>query len=1033
MLTKEGARMMELTKTKRTPNKKQQECIDNITGKWLVLAGPGTGKTYTIIERIKNMLSKGVEPEKILCLTFTDAAATEMKKRIEEELNVISCGVQIFTYHGFCCNIIEEFSDDFEISSNYKVISDPISKAFVKECIDEIHPVYYRTEKNDPYFYINKIKNQISSIKQNRLTKEKYYQNLKENPDWEPEIERLQSIIDDVEQGHNKRYRKPPYDKKEDAIKKVEQAKELWTFYELYQSKMNSQRYLDYNDMINLVLEKFEKTPSFLSDIANRYEYIMVDEYQDTNKSQNEIVFALSHALETENVFVVGDDDQIIYRFQGAKLETIENYLREFPNTQIICLKENMRSTQSILDASRAVIAQDPLSLVNSHNFTDKDGNPIDKNLIAKNEEIILKDKPVRFYKYADILQEYTEIVNEIEALVNSDDCPKGKSNEKLLSEIAILTRSNAEAQAFGEMLKIRNIPFELKEGKDIFTIPAVNILYFYIQFLINPEMHSYRIFELLLSKPFDIHPKDYQILYEEVSKGKTFIDVLRNIDKSKFTMPEKFENFLKTYDYLREYMSKENIKNTILEIGSKTGIFNYYLNTEINRTESIAGIKKFLDEAEGFCEIYKTSFLEEFYNYLKSLMDDEERICTDKAPVTLNAVQLCTYHGSKGREFEYVYMPTLDTYKWESGKANKPDIPLDISEYKTKDEWDNEIKPSDLTKLMYVAMTRAKHTLRMSYPETINSKPRKLTKFIANIQDIFEHEAEPFEYDENSYWTQVNELLIKRDYDYKKDFEELIKAKLADRAFSATAINKYLACPRQYLYDDILGLKTKDGNPNFLSYGSAIHKACEESMRFLMNKKTYPEKTLVLKWFKDELDKLPMESYEQRKNFEVRGEKALDNYYCQITNSTPNQLYSQEEKINYVLEDGTKFYGIIDRVDKCEDGTFAIYDYKTGNNKNSGIKPDGKHEDYYNQMAWYKYFYEQLTGNKVSVTKFIYPEDFLSKNEGIKYSDEEILEAVKKFKTAVKSIKSYEFEPSYKDDICKYCAYKDFCDMNRI
>ena len=496
MLTKEGARMMELTKTKRTPNKKQQECIDNITGKWLVLAGPGTGKTYTIIERIKNMLSKGVEPEKILCLTFTDAAATEMKKRIEEELNVISCGVQIFTYHGFCCNIIEEFSDDFEISSNYKVISDPISKAFVKECIDEIHPVYYRTEKNDPYFYINKIKNQISSIKQNRLTKEKYYQNLKENPDWEPEIERLQSIIDDVEQGHNKRYRKPPYDKKEDAIKKVEQAKELWTFYELYQSKMNSQRYLDYNDMINLVLEKFEKTPSFLSDIANRYEYIMVDEYQDTNKSQNEIVFALSHALETENVFVVGDDDQIIYRFQGAKLETIENYLREFPNTQIICLKENMRSTQSILDASRAVIAQDPLSLVNSHNFTDKDGNPIDKNLIAKNEEIILKDKPVRFYKYADILQEYTEIVNEIEALVNSDDCPKGKSNEKLLSEIAILTRSNAEAQAFGEMLKIRNIPFELKEGKDIFTIPAVNILYFYIQFLINPEMHSYRIFE---------------------------------------------------------------------------------------------------------------------------------------------------------------------------------------------------------------------------------------------------------------------------------------------------------------------------------------------------------------------------------------------------------------------------------------------------------------------------------------------------------------------------------------------------------
>ena len=1025
-----------ITENKKIPNAKQKECIENISGKWLVLAGPGTGKTFTIIERIKNILSKGFDAEKILCLTFTDAAANEMKKRIEEELNVISCGVQIFTYHSFCCNIIDEFSDDFEIPSNYKIISDPVSKAFIKECIDEINPKYFRTEKNDPYFYINKIKNRIGAIKQNRLTKETFFKNLKDNPDWEPEVERWQGIIDDVLEGRNKRYRNgPPYDKKEDAVKKVEQAKELWKFYELYSEKMRAQRYLDFNDMINMVLDKFESNPSFLNDIANRYEYIMVDEYQDTNKSQNEIVLALSHALETENVFVVGDDDQIIYRFQGAKLETIENYLKEFPETKIICLKENMRSTQSILDAARAIIAQDPLSLINSHNFKDKDGEDINKDLIAKNEEITLKDKPVRFYKYADIMQEYTEIIKEIEELINSEACPKDKkTGEKKYSEIAILTRSNAEAQSFSEMLKIRNIPFELKEGKDIFTIPAVNMLYFYIQFLINPEMFSYRIFELLVSKPFNIHPKDYQVLYTEISKGKTFVDVLRNIDKTKFIEPEKFDKFLQTYDYLREYMSKENIKNTILEIGNKTGIFDYYLNTEINRTESIAGIKKFIDEAAGFSEIYRTSFLEEFYNYLKAIIGDDERICTDKSPVTLNAVQLCTYHSSKGREYEYVYMPTLETYKWESSsKSLKPDIPLDISEYKTEKEIKKEIKPSDLTKLIYVAMTRAKHTLRMSYPEMIGTSPRRPTTYIVNIQNMLEHEPKPFEYDEQSYWTQVHELIIKKDYDYKKDFEELIKARLSDRAFSPSSVNRYLACPRQYLYSDILNLEIKDGNPNFLSYGSAIHKACEEAMKYLKKNETHPSKTQVIKWFKDELAKLPMESYEQRKNFEVRGENALDNYYCQITNTTPNQLFAQEKEINYVLEDGTKFTGKIDRIDICEDGTFAIYDYKTGNNKNSGIKIGGKHEDYYNQMAWYKYFYEKSTGDKVTATKFIYPEDFLSKNEGINFTDEEIENAVDKFKQAVKSIKCFEFEPSYRDNSCEYCPYKDFCDMDRI
>ena len=188
------------------PNKQQQKAIDLLDGPVMLLAGPGTGKTFTIIERIKNILSKGVEPEKILCLTFTDAATTEMKKRIEKELNVVSCGVQIFTYHGFCCSLIEEFPDDFEVPSNYKIITDPISKAFVKECIDEINPVYFRTDKNDPYFYINKIKNRISSIKQNRLNKEDFFLNLERNNDWLPEVKRLEALIEDVEQGRNKRY-----------------------------------------------------------------------------------------------------------------------------------------------------------------------------------------------------------------------------------------------------------------------------------------------------------------------------------------------------------------------------------------------------------------------------------------------------------------------------------------------------------------------------------------------------------------------------------------------------------------------------------------------------------------------------------------------------------------------------------------------------------------------------------------------------------------------------------------------------------
>ena len=144
-------------KQKFEPNEQQRKCIENIEGKYLVLAGPGTGKTYTITQRIKYMIEKGVNPSEILCLTFTDAATTEMKTRIEKEFNKLSLDINIFTYHSFCTQIIEENVEKFELPTNYKVIPESISRAFVKECIDEINPKYHRTSKNDPYYYIDGI------------------------------------------------------------------------------------------------------------------------------------------------------------------------------------------------------------------------------------------------------------------------------------------------------------------------------------------------------------------------------------------------------------------------------------------------------------------------------------------------------------------------------------------------------------------------------------------------------------------------------------------------------------------------------------------------------------------------------------------------------------------------------------------------------------------------------------------------------------------------------------------------------------
>ena len=1001
----------------KTPNQKQQECIDNIHGKYLVLAGPGTGKTFTVIQRIKNIIKKGTNPQKILCLTFSDTAAKEMKERINKELKNIN-NINIYTYHSFCLNLIEQYEEYFSLSDNFRIITEASSKALLKEVIDEFKPKYFKNSKNDPYACIEDILKKINCIKQNRLTKEQFEYNLKYNKDWCPKLNKLkEKIKQKLEKGNTRTTtdEKNVLELEENILK----MKELWELYELYQAKMDKYHFIDFNDMISLVLEKFESSPIFLEEVAKQFEFVLIDEYQDTNKSQNEIVFNLSSNC--ENIFVVGDDDQIVYAFQGAKLDTIEKYLINFPDTKVICLNENMRSTQNILDVSRELTKQDDKRLEINPKFEKYN---ISKDLISKNENIKAKEKKVELTKYQNILQEYNEIINKIEEIINSPNCPQDKDENKNLSEIAILARSNKELETFSQMLKERNIPSELKEGKSIFEIKSSLVLYYYLKALCNIDLYSDKLYKLLLNKPFSINPKDYEIIFKLKSNHKSIIDCIKET-KEEFIEKEKIDNFIKTFEYLKEYKNNENLKNIILETGSKTGIFDYYLNCEINKTENIAGIKRLIDEALDFCEIHKTTTLEDFIEYLDISIEDDIKIKTNKAPMPLNAIQLSTYHSAKGREYDFVFMPTLTDTKWEKNrKTSKIKIPLSPDEYKNEDELKEE-KKSETIKIMYVGMTRARHSLYLSYP--IDKNP---SCFIDKFKDLLEIKEMPTLTIEE-FWQDIKKTIVKKDYDYKKDFNNFITTMLNNRAYSATALNTYLSCPRQYLYDKILELSAKDTNPNALSYGSAIHSALEYAINFAIKNKKYPDKSDFIDYFKNELKKLPLSSIEQKEIHLQRGEIALELYYNQMITTPIEWLYSVEKQFNFEL-DNIKFTGFIDRID-CINDEFTIYDYKTGKAKSkSSIAPDKDYENYYNQMAFYKFALEKTTNKKVKSTTFIFPEE-PNKNATLDFSDEEINEVIKKYKNAIKDIQEFNFEPTENENKCQHCQYSDFCKMDII
>ena len=1057
------------------PNKNQKECIYNtLTGKYLVLAGPGTGKTFTVTRKIKYMIEQQkVDPSKILCLTFSNTASREMKTKICSNIEG-DYELDIFTYHEFCLNIIEEHPEAFNIS-NLKVITDSVKRNLIKECIDKINPKAYNNEKNNPYQYTKDILDGIEEIKKNRLNKEQFFNNLEENPAWKKHLDELIKL-------QNDKKTKTRADEIKALSKKIAQMEELWEFYELYNKKMKDTDYIDFHDMINAVLEKFEdKESSLIEEIAKKYEYILVDEYQDTNKAQNDIVFNL--AKYCKNVFVVGDDDQIIYTFQGANLNTIENYLNNFPDVKVICLTENNRSTQNILDVSQNLAElQNDFCKFMAYKARSKkekefyESNQIDlricskekfkslnivKSLISpKTSPVYDKKKAVEYYGFDNIQDERDYIVATIKNLVNSPDCP-----EKL-SEIAILTRSNDEIKTFETYLKANNIPTEITGGKNIFDITAVNVFITYLQFLVNPELYSDKLLSYLLSKPFHIDARDYKTLCNFKSHHRTLLDNINNliekgIDESSLKSKlkellkadsntltddikellnnknhtlydrEKLTDFIETYNYLKDYTVSEFYTNSLLEIGSKTGLFDFYLNQDINKLENIKGIKKLLDEADSFFATHKNTedTFSMFVEYLTTMIDSGIKILLDKEEKPLNAIQLTTYHSSKGREFEYVFMPTLTSNKWESSQGNSDKIPLPSNglTYDEIQEQQNQNKFLDNIKLLYVGMTRAKHTLVLSGIEN-GTRTGKLSWFISKILDNLKDRSDLILSPEK---TEVKGLSdIKPDYDYKKQFEEFIKSRF-QKSYSPSSLNTYRRCPRAYFYNYILNIKSDSGNKDNLAYGLAVHKAFQYIIEYTMENKKYPTKDESYNVFEKAIDRIPCQYPDKLK---LSGkEQIFDKYFDKFTGIiSANNLDSKAElALNYTI-DGINFNGSIDRIDKNTDGTYSIYDYKTGTDE-SGITKSGVHSDYYYQIAFYKYlFKKQFNINKNVSTCFLYPlieEPHVYKD----ISDDECEEIAKEYIELVKNIEDMEFEKPAKCPNERFCNYKCFCKVNAI
>lgn len=1034
--TPAGAILEENTekRPKITPNIRQKEAIDTIKGPVMLLAGPGTGKTFTLIERIKNMLKNGVLPSEILCLTFSEAASGEMKTRLvnmagEEGINPVdSMMVTVSTYHSFCKSVIDSNPSKFELLENVQVVDDITKQTIVKECIDEYHKnfgVEFLCDKwNNRYHYVGQIISAIDLIKRERIERDEYFKYYNENPDWAPFLDELKAEYKEREA--KGKLVKTFLNKFESFEKKLGKAREFFEIYELYEKNLKSHNLIDFSDMLSLVIKTFEFDNELLIEAAGGFKYILVDEYQDTNSGQNELIFQIAKGAKTDNVFVVGDDDQTIYSFQGARCDNLKTFLKKFPETKVICLNENNRSNQLVLDFAEDIIKNDPSRLTNDAEFK---GFGIDKKLTAKNKMVIEKEEKIHLNFYGTGIQENNDIVEKIESLIRSGVSPK---------EIAVLCRKNDPLIEFSEKLKAKSIPFQLNRQKSVFEIPSFIMAYFYLKALDNTYLGADKLFGILTNEPFLVDEKDYFKLLKlsrlgalekndpenpaGKPKNRTFFEIIEENLDTEFKDSDKIQKFYKTFIKLKKQKASKPLGALVYSVILETGILEYFSNSASEKFENLAALKRLTKEVYSYSSLHKTATLSDFISHIDTYLNQGIKMEIEKNPFLSDSVQLLTYHGSKGREFEYVFLPQMTARMWEKSASPKDlDIPVPKAQF-LEDKAEN--KKAELLKLLFVGITRSKFGLYLSYAncdEGLNVQASSVYLDSEVLSNPKLCEKTIHELDSDEYCDE-----IKKSFQVFLDSPSVqneLKERVENVVVSQSSLNEYLSCPGKYYYSSILEVPVPFEDGGMLSYGSLIHSVLEKMARIGKERGEYPSKEEVLGYLREKIDTYPFEDEETRNSYLSRGEEVFDTNYLNFTETPPENILSSEMHLEY-KEDGYTLKGFVDRVVEAG-GKIYIYDFKTGTPKK--VAPGDK---YHNQLMFYKYLFEKVTPDKK-----VYDSALLYVEKGFNYSyaglsDESNVEIEEKIKEFVRDVKALKFDATPSDEACKYCAYSLICKL---
>lgn len=632
-------------------NKKQLEAAHHINGPLLILAGAGSGKTTVLSHRINHMVNDGIEPKNLLCVTFTNKAVNELKNRIQNKIGYDkSEKTYVSTFHALGLDILKSnWNNKFSVSHTHQ------SRQLVKTIIDELE-----IENNDTKDFLkpSSIMKVISLFK-SELVYPSFLLNgkaLKEFID----AKKIKQIL-------------------ADEIKTKENFSVFKQIYSTYQKRLSEQNLIDVDDILLFAVKLLTDNPSKLNELQERFKYIMVDEYQDTNRSQYILIKLL--ASKHNNLAVVGDDFQSIYKFRGSDIRNILNFINDYPKALEVLLEENYRSTKTILSAANEIIKNNP--------------DQKEKTLYT-NQEI---GEKIHFHEANLAIDEAEFISEQIKKLINDGYHYK---------DIAIFYRNNADSSMFETVLPNQNIPFAISKDTSFFDRKEIKDILSYLQFIIDSK-DSYLFSQIVNQPKRGVGVTSMKKLVHN-SKGEDLIDYCKKqndvkLNKNASKGINSFINLIEKYkDLETKTPTYQLIEQLIDDIDYKStfdGLETYLKKEKEDYLNKLIEVAKEMESKKN-TTMHLSEFIKELLKTdVDSTMDEEE----------FNKVNLSTIHSAKGLEFPIVFIAGMK----EEGFPSKFATTIKSIEEERR--------------LCYVAFTRAKKRLFLSYPKKSLVKDEKNPK----------------------------------------------------------------------------------------------------------------------------------------------------------------------------------------------------------------------------------------------------------------------------------------------------------------